>query len=64
MTTRLLNACGFSSETIAAEYETDQALREADYDMNDPYFLAALAAEEEQRDLDRQAALQQAEEEQ
>lgn len=48
-----LNACGFSTETIAAEYETDAALAEAGMDMADPYFLAAWAAEEEQRDLDR-----------
>lgn len=53
---RELNACGFSSETIAAEYETDAALTESRGDMNDPYFLAAFAAEEEQRDLDRRAA--------
>lgn len=51
-----LNACGFSSETIAAEYETDAALAEAGMDMSDPYFLAAFAAEEEQRELDRRAA--------
>ena len=49
---RQLNACGFSSETIAAEYETDAALAEAGQDMADPYFLAALAAETEQRTLD------------
>ena len=53
MTARELNACGFSSETIAAEYETDQALREAGLDMGDPYFNAAWAAEQEQRELDR-----------
>lgn len=47
-----LNACGFSTETIAAEYETDAALNEAGQDMADPYFLAAWAAEQEQRDLD------------
>lgn len=47
-----LNACGFSTETIAAEYETDAALAEAGMDMADPYFLAAWAAEQEQRDLD------------
>jgi hypothetical protein len=50
---RELNACGFSSETVAAEYETDAALAEAGQDMADPYFLAAFAAENEQRDLDR-----------
>lgn len=49
---RELNACGFSTETIAAEYETDAALNEAGMDMADPYFLAAWAAEQEQRDLD------------
>ncbi|NUO43682.1 MAG: hypothetical protein HOV82_16790 [Streptomyces sp.] len=49
---RQLNACGFSSETIAAEYETDAALAEAGMDMADPYFLAAFAAETEQRTLD------------
>lgn len=47
-----LNACGFSTETIAAEYETDAALTEAGMDMADPYFLAAWAAEQEQRELD------------
>ncbi|GAA3852118.1 hypothetical protein GCM10023084_02880 [Streptomyces lacrimifluminis] len=51
-----LNACGFSTETIAAEYETDAALNEAGTDMADPYFLAAWAAEDEQRTLDRSAA--------
>lgn len=49
---RELNACGFSSETIAAEYETDAALAEAGQDMADPYFLAALAAEDAHRSLD------------
>ena len=49
---RELNACGFSSETIAAEYETDAALVEAGMDMSDPYFVAALRAEDEQRALD------------
>lgn len=53
---RELNACGFSSETIAAEYETDAALVEAGNDMGDPYFRAALAAETEQRNLDWHAA--------
>jgi hypothetical protein len=52
---RQLNACGFSIETIAAEYETDAALNEAGMDMDDPYFLAAFAAEDEQRTLDRGA---------
>lgn len=51
-----LNACGFSVETIAAEYETDAALAEAGMDMNDPYFRAAFAAEDEQRTLDRSSA--------
>jgi hypothetical protein len=53
---RQLNACGFSVETIAAEYETDAALNEAGMDMADPYFLAALATETEQRTLDHHAA--------
>ena len=53
---RRLNACGFSVETIAAEYETDAALNEAGQDMADPYFLAALAAETEHRTLDWQAS--------
>lgn len=51
---RPLNDCGFSSETIAAEYETDAALQEAGLDMSDPYLTAAWAAEQEQRDLDRE----------
>jgi hypothetical protein len=55
---RELNACGFSSETIAAEYETDAALAEAGRDMADPYFLAAFAAEDAHRTLDRAAASQ------
>ena len=55
---RELNACGFSSETIAAEYETDAALAEAGQDMTDPYFLAAFAAEDAQRTLDAAAASQ------
>lgn len=54
--TRDLNACGFSSETIAAEYETDAALVEAGMDMTDPYFLAALRAEDAHRALDREAS--------
>lgn len=53
---RQLNACGFSTETIAAEYETDAALAEAGMDMNDPYFRAAFAAEDAHRTLDRDAA--------
>ena len=53
---RQLNWCGISTETIAAEYETDAALAEAGMDMGDPYFLAAFAAEQEQRTLDHQAA--------
>jgi hypothetical protein len=38
---RQLNACGFSVETIAAEYETDAALAEAGQDMTE----AAIAAQ-------------------
>jgi hypothetical protein len=53
---RELNACGFSLETIAAEYETDAALAEAGQDMADPYFRAAFAAEDEHRNLDYAAA--------
>lgn len=53
---RQLNACGFSIETIAAEYETDAALAEAGQDMADPYFLAAFAAEDAHRTLDRGVA--------
>ena len=34
---RELNDCGYSSESIAAEYETDQALSEANNDMAHPY---------------------------
>lgn len=52
-----LNACGYSTETIAAEYETDAALNEAGMDMADPYFLAALSAEDAHRTLDRSAAV-------
>jgi len=59
---RRLNACGFSVETIAAEYETDAALAEAGQDMADPYFVAAFKAEDEQRNLDWAAACQLAEE--
>ena len=55
---RELNECGFSSETIAAEYETDAALAESGRNWDDPYFLAAFAAENEHRDLDREAARQ------
>ncbi|MFF7485603.1 hypothetical protein ACFZBC_08905 [Streptomyces luteogriseus] len=55
-TDRQLNWCGISTETIAAEYETDAALAEAGMDMADPYFLAAFAAEDEQRSLDYEAA--------
>jgi hypothetical protein len=54
---RQLNACCFSIETIAAEYETDAALAEAGQDMADPYFRAAFAAEDEQRTLDRGVAV-------
>jgi hypothetical protein len=53
---RQLNACGFSIETIAAEYETDAALTEAGQDMTDPYFLAAFAAEDAHRTLDQGVA--------
>lgn len=53
---RELNACGFSSETIAAEYETDAALADAGQDMTDPYFVAAFKAEDEQRALDWDAS--------
>ncbi len=58
---RELNACGFSTETIAAEYETDAALAEwPDSEQTFPppghYFHAALRAEIEQRDLDWTAA--------
>lgn len=49
---RELNACGFSSETIAAEYETDAALAEAGQDMTNPYFCAAWRAEAAHRALD------------
>lgn len=51
-TARALNWAGISTETIAAEYETDAALREANLDMTDPYFTAAWTAELEQRELD------------
>lgn len=58
---RDLNACGFSSETIAAEYETDAALAEwPDSERTFPpaghYFHAAFRAENEQRALDWAAA--------
>lgn len=53
---RELNACGFSSETIAAEYETDAALADAGNDLADPYFTAAWKAEEAHRALDWEAA--------
>lgn len=56
MSDRPLNSCGFSSETIAAEYETDAALAEAGFDGDDPYFNAAWAAEQEQRQLDWEAS--------
>ncbi|MFE9491486.1 hypothetical protein ACFYNF_34455 [Streptomyces sp. NPDC006641] len=52
---RVLNDCGFSIDTIAAEYETDQALRDTGNDMEDPYFTAAWTAEQEQRQLDLEA---------
>jgi len=58
---RHLNACGFSIETIAAEYETDAALADAGQDMGDRYFLAAFAAEDAHRNLDYDAAQQQTE---
>jgi hypothetical protein len=58
---RELNACGFSSETIAAEYETDAALAEwpgseQTFPPDGHYFYAALRAEIEQRELDRRAS--------
>ena len=58
---RQLNACGFSAETIAAEYETDAALAEwPDNEKTFPppghYFYAAFRAEDEQRALDYAAA--------
>ncbi len=61
MADRTLNACGFSVETIAAEYETDAALAEwPDNERTFPppghYFHAAFRAEIEQRELDRRAA--------
>lgn len=55
---RELNACGFSVETIAAEYETDAALAEAGMDMGDPYFRAAFTAENAHRALDHAVAQQ------
>ena len=58
-TDRQLNWCGISTETIAAEYETDAALTEAGTDVENGYFLAAFAAEQEQRTLDAQAAARQ-----
>lgn len=61
MNERQLNACGFSIETIAAEYETDAALAEwPDSGRTFPpagyYFHAAFRAETEQRALDYDAA--------
>lgn len=47
-----LNACGFSTETIAAEYETDAALNEARQNIDDPYFCAAWRAEAAHREAD------------
>lgn len=58
-TDRRLNWCGISTETIAAEYETDAALTEAGMDVDNGYFLAAFAAEQEQRTLDAQATARQ-----
>lgn len=55
---RQLNACGFSVETIAAEYETDAALAEAGQDIEDPYFCAAWRAEAAHRELDLAAKRQ------
>jgi hypothetical protein len=52
---RELNTCGFSSETIAAEYKTDAALAEAGIA---PYFIAAWKAEEAHRAADRDAQQQ------
>lgn len=51
MVDRELNACGFSSETIAAECETDAALADAG-GVFDPYVLAAWKAEEAHRAAD------------
>jgi hypothetical protein len=56
MSTRELNAAGYSLETIAAEYETDAALAEGALDMDDPYFRAAWRAESVLRDLDYEHA--------
>jgi len=58
---RQLNACGFSIETIAAEYESNAALAEwPDSERTFPpvghYFYAAFRAEDEQRVLDWAAA--------
>ncbi|MFJ9633733.1 hypothetical protein ACIRU8_39175 [Streptomyces sp. NPDC101175] len=54
---RQLNACGFSIETIAAEYETDAALVEwpdspSTFPPDGHYFHAAFRAEDEQRQFD------------
>lgn len=46
---RQLNVCGFSLETIAAEYETDQALKDADDNPLDLYFVAAWKVELRER---------------
>ena len=54
MTARALNWAGHSIETIAAWYETDAALAEAGNNGGDPYFNAAWAAEQEQRQLDEE----------
>lgn len=61
MSDRALNSCGFSIETIAAEYETDAALAEwPDSEQTFPpdghYFHAAFRAENELRALDYAAA--------
>lgn len=53
---RQLNLCGFSVETIAAEYETDAALKEAWLTKSPSpawsYFNAACNAEQEERSKD------------
>ena len=61
---RVLNACGYSPEAAAAEYESDAALQE--WMAENPsvkgmppsghYFWAAWAAEMDERELDRKAA--------
>lgn len=60
-TGRELNECGYSAETIPAEYETDAALAEwpdsgQSFPSDGHYFHAALRAEDEQRAIDWQTA--------